>query len=164
MNDVELSWLAAMWEGEGSIVLYTRQHSKYDRKQIVPSVTIANTDILIINKIKQLLQKMGCEPHFKTFRRKKSTKDCHSLTCNSLTNIKIVLEHIIPFMVGEKKAYGEIVLDYVSKRLEKIEANNNSFKHTPYDKEDFEFVNKKNNVRSSTTTRETPKGEDIVCS
>lgn len=151
----ELAWLAGIWEGEGSILLYSRPVNE-KRMQITPHVTVTNTDIHIMNRIRDIIEKMGCNFSWRQYRPKKGTRDCYRYSSSHAQNIKTFLEYTLPYMVGEKKAYGETLLAFVSRRVEKAKDQKGGLKHLPYDAEDYAFV------RSSTTTREAPTGEDIV--
>lgn len=158
MKETDLAWLAGIWDGEGSIMLYSRPVTE-SRIQITPALEVTNTDILIINKCRKLLEELGC--NFTLMERKpkkKQHKLAFSLRTQNAFYIKIFLEKIIPYLESVKKSYGETLLSFVSKRIEKAEKQGKVLKHLRYDSEDYEFV------RSSTTTREAPKGEDIVCS
>jgi len=157
MKEADLAWLAGIWEGEGSIMLYSRPVND-KRIQITPAVEVGNTDLHIMNKVRSLLEELGCNFTWMERQPKKGTKRFYTLRSQHARYIKIFLIAVLPFMVGEKKAYGETLLSFVSRRLDKAEEQNKSLKHLRYDDEDYEFV------RSSTTTRETPKGEDIVYS
>ncbi len=155
MQDTDLAWLAGIWEGEGSVLLFSRPIND-KRIQITPCVTMSNSDIGIVNKARKIIEEMGCNFSWREYKPKgkDSYKMCYRISSQHAGNIKIFLEHVMPWMYGAKKSYGETLLAFVSRRLEK--AAGKPLKHTPYDEEDYEFL------RSSTTTRETPKGEDIV--
>jgi hypothetical protein len=156
MNDTDRAWLAGIWEGEGSVMLYSRP-VRDNKLQITPAMEVGNTDLHIVNKIRKLLEDMGCFYSFYERMPKKGTRKFYHIRTQNAYYIKTTLENILPFMVGEKKAYGETLLSFVTKRIEKSKDVKGGLKHTPYDEDDYDFV------RSSTTTRETPyKGEDIV--
>lgn len=155
MQDTDLAWLAGIWEGEGSILLYSRPVND-KRIQITPSVTVSNTDIHIMNRVRSIIEEMGCTFSWRQYRPKNGTRDCYRYTSCHYKYIKIFLEHTLPFMVGEKKAYGETLLAFVTRRQQKADVQGKMLKHLPYDEEDYEFI------RSSTTTREASTDEDIV--
>lgn len=147
MQDTDLAWLAGIWEGEGSILLYSRPVND-KRIQITPSVTVTNTDIHIMNRVRKIVESLGCNFSWRQYRPKKGTRDCYRYSSAHAHHIKVFLENILPFMVGEKKAAGETLLAFVSRRVEKAKDQKGGLKHLPYDDEDYEFL------RSSTTTRE----------
>lgn len=151
MQEKDLAWLAGIWEGEGSILLYSRPVNN-TRLQISPSLEVSNTDIHIMNDVRKILEEMGCNFSWRQYRPKKGTKDCYKLSSSHAGHIKTFLDNVLPFIRGEKKAYGETLLSFVSRRLEKAKDQKGGLKHLPYDEEDYAFI------RSSTTTREEPTG------
>lgn len=158
MKDTDLAWLAGIWEGEGSILLYSRPVNE-KRIQITPAVSMGNTDIHIINNARAIINQMGINFNFQEKFPKKGTRMFYTLVSAHYRNIKVFLEHVLPFMIGEKKAYGETLLAFVTRRCEKAENYKGNLKRLPYDEEDYEFL------RSSTTKREgVKKTQDIVCS
>jgi len=147
MTNTELAWLAGIWEGEGSILLYSRPVDN-NRIQITPSLQMSNTDVHIMNKARKILEELGCSFSWRQYRPKKGTRDCYRLSSSNAEYISKTLSEILPYMYGEKKAIGETLLAFTSRRVEKAKDQKGGFKHTPYDEEDYEFV------RSSETTRE----------
>lgn len=146
MKQTDLAWLAGLWEGEGSVMLYSRPVNE-KRIQITPSLEITNTDVVIMNRVRKILEELGCNfSWIERKPRKANHKLAYTLRTQNAFYIKNVLEAIMPFMVGQKLAYGETLLSFVSRRIEK--SKEKGLKHTNYDEEDYEFV------RSSTTTRE----------
>lgn len=157
MKEADLAWLAGIWEGEGSVMLYSRPVNE-KRIQITPAIEVGNTDLHIMNKARSIIEELGATFTWMERMPKKGTKKFYSLRSQHARNIKTVLEAILPFMAGEKRAYSETLLSFVNRRLEKSEEQGIPLKHLRYDEEDYNYV------RSSTTTRETPTGEDIVYS
>ena len=155
MKETDLAWLAGIWEGEGSVLLYSRPVNN-KRIQITPSLSMGNTDIHIVNRAREIINEMGANFNFQERFPKKGTRKFYLLVSTHFKNIKIFLENVLPFMIGGKKAYGETLLAFVTRRYEKSLTYPGGLKHLPYDEEDYEFV------RSSETIRETPTGEDIV--
>lgn len=155
MRDTDLAWLAGIWEGEGSIMLYSRP-VRDNKLQITPAMEVGNTDIHIVNKIRKILEELGCSYSFMERMPKKGTRKFYHIRTQNALYIKLTIEAILPFMVGEKRAYAETLYAFVVRRLEKSKDVKGGLKHTPYDDEDYAYV------RSSTTTRETASAEDIV--
>jgi len=148
MKDTDLAWLAGMWEGEGSILLYRRPAYKGKRQGIIPSMEITNTDICLVNRCSSILDKLECSFHFsETKKYKTHHKQAYRLRTTNAKTIVKTLDAIIPHMVGEKKAKGELVKKFLTRRLEKAADKGMTLKHVPYDEEDFEAL------RSSETTR-----------
>lgn len=146
ITEVQLAWLAGIWDGEGSILL-TKRDVKNERVQITPNVYVGNTDIAIMNEVSKLLELMGCNFHWQE-KNLKSGKVFFVLQSTNLSTIKRFLEQVNPYLIGTKRHYGERTLKYVSSRIDKADKKGIQLKHLPYDDEDLSFV------CSSTTTRE----------
>ena len=150
MKDTDLAWLAGIWDGEGSISLFTHKE-KNGLTKLCPTCVVINTDIHIINKVRDILEQLDCHFVLHEYRPKnKDHKTQWRLTTRNMNYIKTFLTAILPYLVGEKKAKGEILLSYVSQRLDKLEKRNYNGT-TPYDQEDWDHYTA---IRSSTTTRE----------
>lgn len=145
MLDLDLAWLGGIWDGEGSITVFTNTE-KNGRLHLCPTICVTNTDWHIISKVIEITEKMGI--HLSVMERK-PTKERHKLCWNLITRnqtyIKTFLELMTPFIFGEKLAKAKVLLIFVNRRI--------AVGKQPYDKEDFSFVEK---IRSSETTRETP--------
>lgn len=148
MQEKDLAWLAGIWEGEGSILLYSRPVND-KRIQITPCVTMSNSDIVIVNECRKIIEQMGCNFSWREYKPKgKDTyKICYRISSAHYMNIKLFLECITPYLRGAKKAYAETLLAFVTRRSEKSKTQLGGLKHLPYDEEDYEFI------RSSETTR-----------
>lgn len=152
MRDIDLAWLAGIWDGEGSITLFTHQE-KNGSVKLCPTMSVVNSDVHIINKVRSILEELGCK--FSLQERKqaeKHHKQCWCYITRNMKYIKILLENINQYLIGEKKAKGEILLSYVTQRLEKMERFP-SKGSTPYDDVDWQHYTE---IRSSQTTREEP--------
>lgn len=161
MKDTDLAWLGGIWDGEGSIALFTHTE-KTGNQKICPSVSVVNTDIHIINKVRKILEELECSFVLQERAPKNSRhKQQYILTSRNTKYIIKFLESMIPFIFSDKRPKAEILLDYCKRRSEKMERLP-SKGSTPYSEEDwdtlakFKAVNKvtSNNSRSSQTTRE----------
>lgn len=170
MKELDLAWLAGFWDGEGSISMFSHKEKSGNWK-IRPIVSVVNTDIGMINKVRKILENIGCSFHFiERKAKKRNHSTAYILQTSRMEYIIKFLNATLPYLSGEKKERAEITLSYCTKRLNTIERIP-SKGSTPYDNEDWEAMEKfsqmgfkRSNNRSSTTTRETPTGDDIVCS
>ncbi len=153
-KDTDLAWLAGIWDGEGSIALFTHVEKPGNTK-ICPTVNVINTDIAIINKVRKLLEELGCSFSFQERRPKNSR---HSTAWILITRnqkyIILFLEAIMPYLWSIKRQKAEILLDFCKRRSEKTQRLP-SAGSTPYDTEDWDTYSKFQDIRSSQTTRET---------
>lgn len=153
MTDTDLAWLGGIWDGEGSIALFTHKERNGSTK-ICPTVCVVNTDIAIINKVRKILESLGCNFQLQEFKPKNSR---HSVRWDLVTRnqryIILFLNAVLPYLHSIKRQKAEILLDYCKRRAEKTERLP-SKGTTPYDEEDWQSFNKFQEIRSSQTTRE----------
>lgn len=160
-TEKELAWLAGIMEGEGTFSIY---HQKTNTKGAVngclrATVSVTNCDPYLINECFRIFKNMGIELFMHQYDNKKgSTRTVYDLQTSKQTYVKIICETLLPYLVGEKKPKAEMLLRFVTKRIENIKNGKNG-PATPYDVEDWAQFH---SFRSPQTTRETPKGEDIV--
>lgn len=137
-TEAELGWFAGMLEGEGCITFFKQKRSRkgYD---IVTGMQITNTDINIINKLVDILKKCDLSWYLRNKKvYSKNHSECFYLECRQQKMLKKSLEIFLPFMYGNKKAKGSIVLEYLSKRLQKY-SEGNKF-GTRYTQDDFSMI------------------------
>lgn len=146
LTEAEKGWLAGIWDGEGSIYM-----SRQIKRQIVPNICVGNTDLAIIAEVVRLFEKMGINLNISETRKKKSTRIFYTVGTAKFTYIKIFIEEISDYLVGEKKHKANLMLRFVNSRL-----NRAQYKYTDEEYKMYE------DFRSPETTRETPNGEDIV--
>lgn len=150
IKETDLSWLAGIWDGEGSITMFSHTETNGSKK-ICPTCCVINTDINIINEVQRILVGLGC--NFVIHEHKPLNKK-HKLqwriTTRNMYYIKLFLEAISLHLRSEKKAKAEIVLRYVKQRMDKMKRFPNKGS-TPYDETDWFLLTK---IRSSETTRE----------
>ena len=159
MNNLELAWLAGIMEGEGTFSIYHQKRKGTAPDQLRAVISLTNTDPYLINKAFSIFQSMGVEMHIHEYDNKKgSTRTVYDMQTAKHTNVKLVCELLAPYLFGEKRAKAEMLLRFVTRRLEKL-GPNNSTRFAKYDDEDWEQFS---SFRSPTTTREAPTGEDIV--
>lgn len=152
MQNTDFAWLAGIWDGEGSIYM-----GHQDKRYAVPVIMMDNTDPNIINKAYQILNYIGVSAHINESKNKKgSTRPVYRLATANLDYIKLFAEKIGPYLVGEKKARLELLYGFVISRLQRG-------KRSKYSDDEIEiFKDLRSHIRSSETTREASKEEDIV--
>lgn len=149
----ELAWLTGIIEGEGSISMNAR-HKKWKDWQgfgVDIQIAIVNTDGGIIEKCHTIFLKMGVEGRVCEPRMRQPTK-LHKLndtvvvqgkqqlviTVCKITQVKKILDSILPYFGGEKKSRARLMLDYVNRRLRRQEENGKKFVH--FDDGDVENI------------------------
>lgn len=115
-TEAELSWFAGMFEGEGCII-FQKQPRKSKKFDIIVGAHIGNTDLLLIDKLVDILEK--CELSW-YLREKKVYSPKHSaffyLECRNQSMLRKSLEIFTPYMYGTKKAKANLVLKFLIKR------------------------------------------------
>ena len=125
----DYSWLAAIVNGEGSIGLnkiWSVPPKRQRRRYFSPRVAVvSNTDPAIVVRCIEILKSMDVHSYY--LQEKEATenhKALFTLRVDRMQDIKTILENIVPYMVGEKKARGQLVLEYVTSRLIRINIPN----------------------------------------
>lgn len=164
VTNLELAWLAGIWDGEGSITIFTHTEKNGQRK-IRPVVCVVNTNLEIIAEVARILDSLGTS--FQVFERKNpkdSHKDCVQLTTSNFEYIKVTIQAMLPYLIG-KKAQAQLVLRYVNKKLEQFKTN----KRPRYDEEDEHLqrqaqkLNRRGKVSDTSTTEgEAATADDTV--
>jgi hypothetical protein len=115
-TEAELGWFAGMLEGEGCVTFFKqpRKNGKFD---IIVGLQVTNTDINIINKLVDILNK--CELSWFLRNKKvysKNHNECFYVETRQQAMLRKSLEIFIPYMYGSKKSKASLVLDFLIKR------------------------------------------------
>lgn len=161
-RQLELAWLAGIWEGEGTFVLFYGS-----KNRITPRASVINTDFVLIDGIISLLKRNNIAHYVQTRRGgcdgDPRHKDAKVIVISGYKRIENFIKLILPHFRGKKRAVAEYVLGFVSRRL----FLGPRARYTDADFEAVEAVralNKKGPIESSETTRQplSQTGEDIV--
>ena len=135
----EIAWLAGIWDGEGTISV--RHNTKIH--QFSPRMHIVNTNSQIVLKSLKILEKIGATPYLREKGKggfDGSKKQCWILGVDTLAKSKIILEKLLPYLVG-KKPQAEILLRFVNSRLKRYNKHNKN-KDNAYTEEDLKNIKK----------------------
>lgn len=174
----ELAWLAGAWDGEGSISIFPRferyryrngekEIEKNPFRKLTATLTLVNTEQSFMAEAIRILDKHGIAvwvQERKLNKRNKNHSDCWQLVCRKLEAIKKFLELIFPYLIS-KKPQADLVLRFVNSRLEQLSKRKNGLGYTEEEQsleQQIRILNKRGQNESSTTIRQTPKGDDIV--
>jgi hypothetical protein len=149
---VDLAYLAGIIDGEGWIGLQKRVQGKGNWVTYKPALRITNTDANIINRVYEIWESLGVSGHIYENTQDPSVsngKQILNLQLNKQSVIKIVLEAVIPYLVG-KKSRAIMLLRFLDKSVDREEAY-----------EAIKIANRKgvSKEESSETTREIPEQE-----
>lgn len=119
-KEIDLSWLAAAIEGEGSISFHIGAHKKRGGSpfEVTPIVCVYNTDWQFIDAC----YRIGCcvVGSYISYRiRNPRHKPSWTLTWQGVKRCSKLLEVVLPFMKSAKKRQAELLLSYVKSRLTK---------------------------------------------
>ena len=144
VSDLELGWLAGIIEGEGSIVLQvSKRMSRMQQIRLEPRVIITNTDMQIIERCSEILQKLGIGKwimHKKPNNAKygalvgKSYKEIAYLHITGFKRVSKLVGIMRRVMAGEKKVRCEALGNLIFHRMA------HGGKNRPYDEKDIELI------------------------
>jgi hypothetical protein len=119
----EKSWLAGMIEGDGfvSVCVYKSKNSRIG-VHYKPVVGVSNQDVAIINHVDNLFTKLGVNGFIQE-STKTSTTPVLCISTSKFFSVKKILDSVVPYMVGQKKARTELVLKFINRRLGKMNSS-----------------------------------------
>jgi hypothetical protein len=131
LSNTRLAWFAGILEGEGSITLNVRRKEWKGWKGvgIDLQIQIVNTDGYIIEECAKVLEGIiGSSPKIMERGRiaDRTTTDgtvwrqnraMMVVGVSKMAHIKLVLDTIMPFMIGEKKARARLAAQFIERRL-----------------------------------------------
>ena len=166
MNE-KLAWLAGIWDGEGSITIFSHIEKNGCRK-LCPTISLWNTDIKMIAEVIKILDSFGIRlTIYAQYARKEKHSDCYKLLSRNMTKIQKFLEIITPYLIS-KKPQAELLKRFVDSRLSKM-VNGIKPQKWNYTEEEQSFeqqmriLNKTGNKRILRDyTLDPLKGDDIV--
>lgn len=133
-KDVDIAWLAGIIDGEGSILICKNGHKgSYHGSNMSVQFYITNTCSNIISKSQQVINDIGvnCRIYTKQYKGANKWKDCFRIDVNKFSQLKVLLEAVLPFLVS-KKGQAEIVLRFIDSRASKG--------RTPYDTDEIAMI------------------------
>lgn len=139
-TEAELGWFAGMLEGEGCITFFEQARAKKrNGSDIICGIQISNCDLAIIDKLMEILKKCDLSWYV---REKKVYKKNHSpaffIETRQQGMIIKSLETFLPYMYGQKKSKGKIVLDYLIKRRDRSASVGK--RNLRYTEDDFSMI------------------------
>lgn len=150
-TDVELAWLAGVIECDGTIMLSCFARKEGAKPKMGTEIKIYNTDGGITAKAVDILERLGLS-HYIAERKQKpidlkngksygdKTKPMLAISVKKMKPAYILGKLLHPLMFGEKKHRLSLVIQFLARRLEKIESNGGNYRNLSYDKKDCEIV------------------------
>ena len=142
LSEIEIAWLAGIVDGEGCINIYIQKKvNRCGNKkfQIVPRITIVNTDEKIIEKCYYLLhEKFG--PYIQRQKRKGiMRKDSLVINIHGWKRCKKVCDLLHEFLVGDKKESSKILSEWAEHRINCYNNGYSRKEDSSYTVEDAEY-------------------------
>jgi hypothetical protein len=116
MNKIKLAWLVGIFEGEGSFSL-SRSRKRYAFFNL--NIRITNTDLMLLRECKEIAEKeIGIKTSING-RNKiiENRKPRYDLLIYSLESGFKFLSAILPYLIGEKKAQAQLLIQFLNRRL-----------------------------------------------
>jgi len=115
ITSYQLSWLAGIWDGEGTFMIYRQEYTK--RYGLTGRITLTNSSIEMINEISKIFDYYHIGGHiFQEKLRSEKHKACYHITVNKIDHVKKAIELMLPYLVA-KKAHAEVLLRFINSRL-----------------------------------------------
>jgi hypothetical protein len=111
---MHLAWLAGLFDGEGSLTIGRDERRKHTR--LIARFSISNTDPNIIERVQDILIRHGFHPYVYEQDRADWKKVCYHIQVNRRVEIKMIIEMLMPHMVG-KKAKAAMMLRFIEAQL-----------------------------------------------
>ncbi len=128
-SDGEIGWVAGIIDGEGSICLQiNRRANRTQTLRVTPKVIVANTDSGIVERLAEILTKMGVGryvmhsvPSNKGPLVKTATKPITYIHISGLKRVHKLLHLLEPWLAGEKKERCVRLKRFIDRRFEQAE-------------------------------------------
>lgn len=143
ISDIEMSWLAGILDGEGSIGI-SRLISHRKNATLTPRISIGNTNMEIINHVISILKKIPITMFIEKRQKvnNKNWKEAVVIQISHISGVKDLLNKVTPFLIG-KKSQAVLLLSFVNSRMKLYEELNRTpgkgGRGTPYTEEEKQF-------------------------
>lgn len=112
----QLAWLAGIWEGEGTFMIYGYKRRNRKDKNYSARVTLTNSSIEMINEISKIFDNCGIGGHiYQEKMRSKKHKACYHITVNKMEHVKKAAKLMLPYLIS-KKAHAEVLIRFINLR------------------------------------------------
>lgn len=119
---LDLSWLAGIIDGEGSLTCGYRNYCESTKFRVYPQVRVGNTNMGIIQSVMRIYDNIGVRYRVETQQYKKHWKELTLIKVNRFVHIINLLTAIQPFLKG-KAGQAETMLALCKSRKEQLHRN-----------------------------------------
>lgn len=114
-SDLEMGWLAGFFDGEGSFNIHHQRKRRWEGWK--PWFTVANTHAETVNKVIEIMDKLGLAYHVSWNQdKRKNRKPIWRVEVTGLLRMRRLLNLITPYLFT-KKRQAELLLEFVNLRL-----------------------------------------------
>jgi hypothetical protein len=144
-DDLKLwtSWLAGLWDGEGSVGIVRCLINKKRNVALNPTVQMSMTCLPTIARALRVMELIGVEGRGYTYQERKEVfKDAHYIRVSGMGRIKVLAEALSPWSVTKTKQW-LLLLSFLNRRISLAGGFSASGKlrrrggSNPYTSEDF---------------------------
>lgn len=149
-TEAEIAWLAGVIEGEGSVMLSCWVRKDEAKPKIGVEIKLYNTDGGIIKKAVDVIERLGLKHHLSEREQKPMKMEngskygaadpMMSLTVKRLDSAYALAKLLRPWMFGEKGHRLDLIIQYLARRLKKIQENGGDFQWVKLDHGDVSIV------------------------
>lgn len=110
-TDFELGWLSGIIDGEGCFTMSPGSRGSYN-----VGIKLVNTNKLIIEKICEILRKLGIAFHIYDAFRSGNQRPAKRIEVNGVMRVEKALKILLPYIMA-KYEEAHTLFEYVTKRL-----------------------------------------------
>jgi hypothetical protein len=109
----ELAWLAGIMDGEGSFLISVNS----THRSVYPRISITNTNIHLMDKVVELVKKLGLKYNLKLrIGRKVTYSNSLQLSIHTAKRVLLFIQTVEPYLVG-KKEHASLVKEFCESRI-----------------------------------------------
>ena len=150
MEEKKISWLAGIIEGEGCFCMCKGGICHFFNL----TISIGNTDLLILNECKLIIDEITQGNSKLRNNKSGRNRNMYHLVVEGQIILKRLIETILPYIIGEKKAQAELMLQFINRR---IIIKGNKKKSPTYTDEDKKYLEAMKALKSTTISVETER-------
>lgn len=149
-SEAEIAWLAGIIEGEGTMDLSVYRRNDSVKPKIAARIVLYNTDAGIIKKAVSIIEGLGLK-HYLAERAQKPLARANGegyggqdpmfiLKVSKLADAYILAKLLRPWCFGDKGNRFDLMIQYLARRLKKIELNGGNHRNVELDHGDVSIV------------------------
>lgn len=113
LTDVEAAWLSGFIDGEGYVGLHAQRHGEKFYYQV--DVQIQHTHWPTVERVVELLSKLGIEVTAKSSSRAANQKDAWHVAVTGMDRVLLLADYMEPFTVTKREQWA-LLREWISSR------------------------------------------------